>query len=69
MRNAIENGGGRDDIDAIITAISSSGALAYTISRAREASLAAIAALACVPESIYKESLIQLAQFALERRY
>jgi hypothetical protein len=25
--------------------------------------------LARVPESIYKESLVQLAQFALERRY
>jgi len=69
MRTAIENGGGRDDIDAIIAAISSSGALAHTISRARVASETAIAALARVPESVYKESLVQLAQFAVERRY
>jgi octaprenyl-diphosphate synthase len=69
MRTAIEKGDGRDDMETIIAAISSCGALAYTISQARVASEAAIAALARVPESIYKESLVQLAQFALERRY
>jgi octaprenyl-diphosphate synthase len=68
IRNAIENGG-RDEIDAIMLAISSSGALAYTMSRAERASKAAIAALSHVPESPYKESLVQLAEFAVDRRY
>lgn len=68
IRKAIENGG-RDNIDVILRAISSSGALAYTLSRAKRASQAAIAALARVPESIYKDSLLQLAEFAVDRRY
>lgn len=68
IRKAIENGG-RDNIDVILHAISSSGALAYTLSRAKRASQAAIAALARVPESIYKDSLLQLAEFAVDRRY
>ena len=68
IRNAIEHGD-VNNIDAIFGAISSSGALAYTLSQARKASHAAIAALTRVPDSIYKESLIQLAEFAVERRY
>lgn len=68
IRRAIENGG-REDIDRILAAIESSGALAYTVERAREASNRAIAAVARVPDSLYKESLIKLAQFAVERRY
>jgi octaprenyl-diphosphate synthase len=68
IRKAIENGG-RDNIDVILRAISSSGALAYTLARAKRASQAAIAALARVPESIYKDSLLQLAEFAVDRRY
>jgi octaprenyl-diphosphate synthase len=68
IRHAIENGG-RDNIDAILEAISSCGALAYTLSQARRASQAAMAALARVPDSIFKDSLLQLAQFAVDRRY
>jgi octaprenyl-diphosphate synthase len=68
IRKAIENGG-RDNPDVILRAISSSGALAYTLSRAKQASRAAIAALARVPDSTYKNSLLQLAEFAVDRRY
>ena len=68
IREAIEHGG-RDEIDTILTTISSSGALAYTMSRAVKASEAAIVALARVPESPHKDSLVQLAEFAVERRY
>jgi octaprenyl-diphosphate synthase len=68
IRDAIENGG-RDDIDAIIDAVHSSGAIAYTMQRAGEASDRAIDALARVPDSVYKASLTRLAQFAVERRY
>ena len=50
-------------------AIRSSGAIAYTMDRAREASAGAIEALAKVPDNEYKDSLIRLAHFAVDRRY
>ncbi len=68
IRKAIEHGG-REGIDEIIDAIRGSGAIAYTMQRAREAATRAIEALVRVPDSRYKESLIQLAHFAVERRY
>lgn len=68
IRAAIEHGG-RDDIEAIIAAVQSSGAIAYTMQRAQTAAERAIDALARVPDSVYKESLIRLAHFAVERRY
>jgi octaprenyl-diphosphate synthase len=68
IRKAIENGG-REEIGTILAAIESSGALAYTVERARDASDRAIGALARVPDSSYKESLVKLAEFAVERRY
>jgi len=68
IRAAIEHGG-RDDIDEIIGAVRSSGAIAYTMQRAQEATELAIDALTRVPDSIYKDSLVQLAKFAVERRY
>jgi len=68
IRKAIENGG-LQDIDRIVGAIESTGALAYTATRARDAADAAINALERVPDSIYKESLIGIASFAVERRY
>jgi octaprenyl-diphosphate synthase len=68
IRKAVEEGG-LGDIQAILGAIETSGALAYTIARASDASRCAIAALAPVPDSIYKEALVQLAEFAVNRRY
>jgi octaprenyl-diphosphate synthase len=68
IRTAIEHGG-RDDIEAIIEAVQSSGALAYTMQTAHTAAKRAIDALARVPDSVYKDSLIRLADFAVERRY
>ncbi len=68
IRKAIENGG-RDQIDTIIEAVRSSGAIAYTMEQAGQAADRAIAALSKVPNSIYKDSLIDLARFAVERRY
>ena len=68
IRRAIENGE-RDDIDPIIAAVNRSGALAYTMQRAHEASARAIAALDRVPDSSCKTALLQLARFAVERRY
>ncbi len=68
IRNAIEHGG-RDGIDDIIEAIRDSGAIAYTMQRARQSAARAIEALGRVPDSRYKESLIQLAHFSVDRRY
>jgi octaprenyl-diphosphate synthase len=68
IRRAIEQGG-RDEIDEIISAIGSSGALAYTFNRAEKAVARAIDALRRVPDSPWKDALIQLAHFAVERRY
>lgn len=68
IRRAIEQGG-REQIDEIVAAISSSGALAYTFRRAEEAVARAIEALQPVPDSGWKEALVALARFAVERRY
>jgi len=68
IRTAIEQGR-RDDLDGILQAIESSGAIGYTISRARDASARAIEALQRVPDSAQKDALVQLAEFAVERRY
>ncbi len=68
IRRAIEQGG-RDDIDAIVRAIESTGALAYTMTQARKASTRAASALDKVPDSNWKQALLELADFAVERRY
>jgi octaprenyl-diphosphate synthase len=68
IRKAIEEGG-LDDIDGIVATIKATGALAYTTRLAEQAADAAIAALTPVPDSVYKDSLIQLAQFAVRRQY
>ncbi len=68
IRRAIEQGG-QQNITPILEAIEHSGALAYTLNQAREASRRAIAALERVPDSVHKESLVELARFAVERRY
>jgi octaprenyl-diphosphate synthase len=68
IRRAIETGD-RDNLEPILTAVARSGALAFTMRRAQEASQRAIAALDRVPDSDCKTSLVQLARFAVERRF
>jgi octaprenyl-diphosphate synthase len=68
IRRAI-TAGGLDDLDAIIAAIQGTGALAYTYTRARESARRAVLALSRMPGSSYKEALVRLAEFAVERRY
>ena len=68
IRRAIEHGG-LDEIGTILAAIQTTGALAYTFTRARESSRQAVAALARVPGSVFKDALVQLADFAVDRRY
>lgn len=69
IRNAIEQGDGTNDIDAIIHALNHCGALEYTHQRAVEESDKAIAALAPLPETEFKTALISLAKLAVARNH
>ena len=68
MRKAIQKGG-IDDIEAIQQAVRDCGGLEYTSRLAREQSEEAIRLLQSLPPSIYRDSLEQLARFAVERAY
>ena len=68
IRTAIEEGG-LHQLDTIIAAIGSSGALGYTMQQAQKSANEAVAALDKVPDSPFKESLIRLAHFAAKRSY
>ena len=67
VRKAIVEGG-LEQLDDIQAVIRSTGALEYTARRAREAADAAIADLACIPENPYREALVSLAEFSIQRR-
>tara|TARA_R110000822_G_scaffold41092_27_gene111596 strand:- start:30 stop:998 length:969 start_codon:yes stop_codon:yes gene_type:complete len=68
VRKAIQKGG-IDDIEAIQQAVRDCGGLEYTSRLAREQSEEAIRLLQSLPPSIYRDSLEQLARFAVERAY
>jgi octaprenyl-diphosphate synthase len=68
IRRAIERGG-NEELGAVIRTIRDTGALEYVAARAARESAAACAAIADVPASRYKESLLQLAEFAVQRSY
>jgi octaprenyl-diphosphate synthase len=68
IREAIETGGTRN-LTSIQLAIETSGGLRYTAERAREEVEVAIRALAPLPPSKYRDALVELAQFAIRRRY
>ena len=67
IRDAILEGG-LDQLDRITAIIKSTGALQYTIDKAREAADNAIASLSRVPESKYKKALINIAELSIQRR-
>ncbi|KPK40120.1 MAG: octaprenyl diphosphate synthase, partial [Gammaproteobacteria bacterium SG8_47] len=58
-----------EEIDAIKAAIESTGAIDYTARSARSEADQAVAALACIPDSRYKEALHALTEFAVNRAY
>jgi octaprenyl-diphosphate synthase len=68
IRRAIEQGGG-EELSAVLDAIRDTGALDYAREQARTESIAAIEALALLPNSKYRDYLIQLADFAVTRSY
>jgi len=68
VRHAIEHGG-RDAFPAVLAAIHATDALAVTRRQAEAEIDNAIAALRALPDSNYRESLLQLARFAIARNH
>jgi len=66
IRQAIRKGG-LDDLPAILAVVESSGALEYTMAKAREQAALAADCLNTLPESAYKESLTLLTELAVAR--
>jgi octaprenyl-diphosphate synthase len=68
VRKCIEQGD-EQHFDAVLAAITSSGALDYTRREAELAAQRAADAIADLPESEYKQSLLQLCSFAVDRNH
>ncbi|MBY0574519.1 MAG: octaprenyl diphosphate synthase [Undibacterium sp.] len=68
VRNCIEQGD-ESQFAAILTAITQSGALAYTEEQAKKAAQLATTAIAQLPESPYKQALLDLAYLAVNRNH
>ena len=68
VRHAIEEGG-REDFPAVLEAIRSSGALAHARNQAANEAEIAREAISCLRDSNYKEALLQLTLFAVERNH
>ncbi|MFZ6772069.1 octaprenyl diphosphate synthase [Undibacterium sp. SXout7W] len=68
VRTCIEQGD-ESKFDEILSAITSSGALEYTKNEAIAAAQRASAAIADLPESQYKQALLALSKFAVDRNY
>ncbi|WP_150303159.1 polyprenyl synthetase family protein [Pseudomonas saliphila] len=68
VRQAIQKGG-MDNIAAIQAAVRDSGALEYTENLAREMSEEAVNLLQVLPASTFRDSLEELARFAVDRKY
>jgi len=68
VRSCIEQGD-EQHFDAILSAVTSSGALDYTRKEAELAAQRAADAIAGWPDSVYKQSLLQLCTFAVDRNH
>jgi octaprenyl-diphosphate synthase len=68
LEDAITNAS-RDNLNAVLALIEKTGSLAYTARVAREQAMLAQSYLVVLPESEYKEALMKLAQFSVERAY
>ncbi|GGC08018.1 octaprenyl diphosphate synthase [Oxalicibacterium flavum] len=68
VRSCIENGD-EQHFDAVLTAVTMSGALDYTRRKAEQAAAAATAAVAALPPTPFKEALRQLSHFAVNRNH
>jgi octaprenyl-diphosphate synthase len=68
IRTCIEQGD-ETHFDAVLAAVTNSGALDFTRREAEAAARRASAAIADLPESEYKRSLLQLCTFAVDRNH
>ena len=68
IRGAIEHGG-LQEFQPVLAAIRDTGALDYTRRQAMLESQRAMEAVASLPHSSYRDSLLQLAAFAVSRTY
>jgi octaprenyl-diphosphate synthase len=68
VRKAIQQGGSQD-LQGVRAAVEAAGALDYTAQLAREYADRAIACLDCLPESRYREALMELTRFAVARSH
>ena len=68
IRRALEQGG-TEELSAVLDAVRGSGALDYALKQARAESRTAGEALAGLPDSKYRDYLLQLAEFAATRTY
>jgi len=68
IRKAIEEGG-LEKIDAVLEAIESTGAIAYTDRIARREADSAMASLRGLPDSEFRDALTALAEFSVQRKY
>ena len=68
VRQAIASGG-TEDFPAILEAIRDTGALDYTRQQARREAQMAIEALAGLPPGVYRDALVELSIFAVNRNY
>jgi len=66
IRDAIEKGG-LDQIDAVLEAIESTDSIAYTARRAEQEAELAKKAVSIIPDSPYKQALIELTYFSVHR--
>ncbi|MFO1351528.1 MAG: polyprenyl synthetase family protein [Gammaproteobacteria bacterium] len=68
IRKAIQEGG-LEHLDIISQAIESTGAIDYTVRLAKQQAAYATTALEVLPNSLYKDALHGLADFAVTRKY
>ena len=67
IREAIEQGDGREHLETVLAAMHATGALEYTRQKALEVAQQARESLAVLPESDYKQALIALTHLAVDR--
>jgi len=68
LRKAIKSGG-LGDLDSVLAAVRATQANEYVLGVAKQESLEGCSAIAHFPDSIYKQSLLDLADFAVTRSY
>lgn len=68
VRHAIETGG-RDQFAAVLAAVRASGALEHALTQARREAEMARQAISGLPDSNYRDALVDLTVFAVERNH